>query len=218
MIVLAMLLCQALPASLFDEPSDFGTPQEVRPDEPAKAPKSNGRQRHPLEIRLGVETYAVYTVFQSSMRIDYDWGFGGDLKIVGDWGRTANLVLRLGYAGWNTQVDSDSLAFPASAQVRQYRIGVGIDFTWRVIDFGLGINSGAYYFHTKELPTDFVHSDTQGFFEMEATLGVKPAPFLKIGLIGMLTFTETGFNRPEGHSRLSVNESLGPSIELKFQF
>jgi hypothetical protein len=214
MIVLAMLLCQTLPASLFDEPSDFGTPQEVRPDEPAKAPRSDMRQRHPLEIRLGVEIYAVYTVFQGSMRIDNDWGFGGDLKIVGDWGRTANLVLRLGYAGWNTHVDSDSIAFPSLAQVRQYRVGVGVDFTWRVIDFGLGINSGAYYF----LPTDFVHSDTQGFLEIEATLGVEPTPFLKIGLIGMIMFTETGFNRPEGHSRLSANESLGPSIELKIQF
>jgi hypothetical protein len=183
-----------------------------------QAPEVKRKQAHSLQIRLSVEPYAVYTAFQGALRLENSWGFGSDVKVIGDWGRKVCLVLRAGVAGWNTDNASGSLAYPGTTEVRQYRFGVGMDVVGEKSEFGLSLNFGSMRFRTQHVPADFVAGDTAGFFELEATFGVKPAPYLKLGVLGMVTIVTTGFNRPEGHDRNSAIGSIGPSIEFMFAF
>lgn len=224
MTLFVTLLFQTLPLSLADEPPTVDevveAPLERFPlmSEVLQEKDQVKKERHPFHVRPSVEVFAAYTNFQNSMRIDDHWGGGGDIKLVGDWGRVANVVLRFGAAAWNTHVRDDSMAYPAAAQVRQYRIGAGMDFNWTKTELGIFINSGAYRFSTKHIPADFVSGETNGFFEIMPTFGFKPAPFLKIGVVGMVTIYSSGFNRPAGSTRDSVNASVGPSLEWQFEF
>jgi hypothetical protein len=219
MAALVLLLSlQSFGTSLSDELSGVPGLGELRSVDLPRLSEPELQERHPLQVRFSAELFAVYTGFQKNLRIEDAWGFGGDLKIIGDWGRRVCLVLRVGYAGWNTSTTNDSLAFPASAQVRQFRFGAGVDFVWRLFELGLSANSGVYQFQTRSVSTDFDSNETPGFFQLELTFGVKPAPFLKLGLVGMLTFTSTGFNLPETRNRTCVISSIGPAVELKFDF
>ena len=164
---------------------------------------------HGAEERISVETFAVFTRFDPRIRVDDDWGVGADLKVGLDWGTASSLGFRVGYAGWNTQNDSN--APPGGTRIRQYRFGVGGDFTGRHIEFGIYANAGLYHFHTKN-----VENDTKFFFEIEASVGYKPVSFLKLGIVGMVTWTSSDFNR--GSSHLFTQHSIGPAIELKFEF
>ena len=166
--------------------------------------------RRPVEERLSAEVFAVWTRFDDSIRIDDAWGIGGDVKVGLNWGSGATLVMRLGYAGWETDNDDQQTA-SGRTHVRQYRIGVGGDFSTRHVEFGIYAVSGLYHFHSRRLD-----NDTKGFFELMASIGAKPWPFLKIGVVGMVTCTSSDYNR--GSSHLFTQHSIGPSIEFKFEF
>lgn len=165
---------------------------------------------HGGEDRYSVEAYALYTKFDPGIRLEDGWGAGADVKVSIDWGTPARLVVRMGYAGWSTEND-DSKTFPGRTSIGQYRLGFGGDFGAHRIEFGVYANVGLYHFHTRH-----VDNDTAPFFELEATAGFKPVPFLKVGLMGALTWVSTNFNRASTH--LWLNESIGPSVEVKFDF
>ncbi len=164
---------------------------------------------HGAEERISIEVFAILTRFDPRIRIDDDWGVGADLKVGLDWGTASSLGFRVGYAGWNTENDSN--APPGGTRVSQYRFGVGGDFTTRHLEFGIYANAGLYHFHTTN-----VENDTKFFFELEGSIGVRPLPFLKLGVVGMVTWTSSDFNR--GSSHLFTQHSIGPAIELRFEF
>ena len=116
----------------------------------------------------------------------------------------------MGYAGWSTEND-DAKTFPGRTTISQYRTGIGGDFSTRHFEFGIYLNFGLYHFHTRH-----VDNDTALFYELEATAGFKPVPFLKLGLNGMVTCVNTNFNRASTH--LFTHESIGPAVEIKFDF
>jgi hypothetical protein len=198
MLTLVVLFCQAF---------------EVAAPPPEEWPSFSDMEWTPArkvgEERFSVEAFAVYTKFDSGIRLEDGWGFGADMKIGVNWGGPT-LVVRLGYAGWSTEND-DSKTFPGHTTIGQYRLGIGGDFAARHFEFGLYANMGLIHFHTRH-----VDNDTAPYFELEATAGYKPVPFLKVGLTGMLTWVNTNFNRASTH--LWVNESIGPSVEVKIEF
>ena len=196
--VLALLVCQAF---------DLGTsPAEELPG----ISDLYWTPPHAAEERISAEVFAVWTRFDTGLRIDDAWGYGGDIKVGLDWGTAASVGMRLGYAGWDTDNDTQQ-TFPGRTRIRQYRIGAGGDFSTRHIDFGIYANVGLYHFHTIH-----VENDTSPFFEIEGSLGFKPVPFVKIGVVGMVTWTSSDFNRASTH--LFTNHSIGPSVEVRFDF
>lgn len=197
---LVILFCQAL---------DLGT--SLAEDWPPPASDPSGWAPAKLaEERISLEAFAIYTKWDPGIRIEDGWGFGADLKIGVNWVSAASLVARLGYAGWSTEND-DSKTFPGHTDIAQYRFGVGGDFSTRHFDFGIYLNFGLYHFHARH-----VDNDTAFFVELEATAGYKPFPFLKLGLAGMVTFVNSNFNRASTH--FFTNESIGPAVEVKFDF
>jgi hypothetical protein len=193
---IVLFLCQTLDAGTFP-PSPL--PRIFEMQEP--------RERGDLEERIGAEAYALYTSWDSSLRIRDGWGGGIDLKLGVDTGSHAMLEFRLGYAAWNT-TDDPSQAEPGMAKVRQYRLGVGGDFLVKHLEFGVYGNVGVYHFARTG------DSSTAGFLEFEGAMGWRPIPEVKIGLVGMLTFSNTDFNRSSTH--FIVNGSIGPALEVKF--
>jgi hypothetical protein len=156
---------------------------------------------------LGLEAMAVWTNFESGLRIKDVWGFGGDATLTLDYGKRSFLGFRAGYVGWNTRTVGNSV--PADGVwVRQYRIGIFGAFQFRFMELRIGATTGGYRYRRED------HNDTAGFFEFEAALGVRPNEFFWVGIRGMQTFTVTKFNHTNDHSY--VNYSVGPTLEIRF--
>jgi hypothetical protein len=156
---------------------------------------------------LGLEAMAVWTNFDSGLRIKNAWGFGGDATVTLDYGKRAFLGFRLGYVGWNTR--TDGTAVPAdSVWVRQYRLGIFGAFQFRFMELRIGAVAGGYRFRRDG------EDDTAGFFEFEAGLGARPSEFVWLGIRAMQTFTVSSFNHAGDHSY--VNYSIGPAVEVRF--
>jgi hypothetical protein len=161
-----------------------------------------------VEQHLGFDVFAVWTRWDAAVRVNDGWGVGGDVKLGWEWGTPFLFNFKLGYAGWDTSNDPDK-TFPGHADIRQYRVGVGVDlFAGKYFDFGGYVNFGYYHFQSR--PSDA----TSRFFELQGIVAVKPLPHLKIGLTGMITFVGTDFNRATTHT--SANQSIGPLVELTF--
>jgi hypothetical protein len=194
---LVLLMCQAL---------DLGvSPSEDLPR--ISDLEWTPRPPHEVEERVGADIFAVWTQFDTGLRLKDAWGYGGDFKIGMDWGKTVTLNFKLGYAGWDTDND-DQQTFSAKSKIRQYRFGVGGDFSTRWIDFGLYAITGLYHFHSR------ITNDTNGFFELQGSITFKPFPHLKVGITGMTSFVSTDFNRAATH--LFTNQSIGPMVEVSF--
>jgi hypothetical protein len=172
--------------------------------EPSVSSMQPAREPYPW---LGLEAMAVWTNFESGLRIKDTWGYGGDVTVTLDYGKKAYLGFRAGYVGWNTRTEGN--AVPADGVwVRQYRIGVFGAFDFRFLELRIGAVTGGYRYRR-----DF-ENDTAGFFEFEAAIGARPNEFIWIGVRGMQTFTVSSFNHDHNHSY--VNYSVGPTIELRF--
>lgn len=209
LIVLAQALDLGIAANAADDAAVAGV-ERVGVELPAIGDLEWSPQAHPAEERIGVEAFAVWTRFDTGLRIEDAWGFGGDVKVGLDWGTSSSLGMRLGYAGWETEND-DQQTRTGHTKIRQYRIGVGGDFSSRYLEFSIYGNSGLYHFHTRQ-----VDNDTKMFFELQGSIGVKPLPFLKLGITGMVTWTSSDFNR--GSSHLFTQHSIGPMIEVRLLF
>lgn len=193
---LLIILCQAF---------DLGTPLEERLPEFSNldAPiRAGGAEQH-----LGVDVYALYIRWDSGLRLEDSWGYGGDVKFGLEWGTPVMLCFKLGYAGWRTDND-DSKTFAAVSNVREYRAGVGADFAAKFFDFGIYANFGVIHFHSDP------ETDTARFFELQAVLAFRPAPHFKIGITGMVNWVGTDYNRASTH--LFTNHCIGPIIEFIF--
>jgi hypothetical protein len=194
---LVILLCQAF---------DLGGPP---PEDLPRISDLNWTPRppHGVEERIGAEVFAVWTRFDTGLRVDDAWGFGGDVKLGLDWGTPVTLNFKIGYAGWETDND-DQQTFSAKSKIRQYRFGVGGDFATPWLEFGLYAIFGLYHFH------NVITNDTDAFFELQGSIAFKPMPHLKIGITGMTTFVSSNFNRAGTH--LFTNQSIGPMVEVSF--
>jgi len=155
---------------------------------------------------VGIEVFALRTHFDDGLKIEDAWGVGADLKL--GLGGPTRTWLRLGYAGWNTENDEDRLP-SEGVWVRQYRAGVGFDVPVReVFDLGFWIDGGVYRFRRDG------EEDTSPYVEFLGTVGFRPVPNVRIGLLVMSTHTQSSFNRE--HTHLFHNYSAGPSVEVRF--
>lgn len=166
-----------------------------------------------MEVRevypwIGIEPMAVYTGFESGLHLDNAWGFGADAFVTLDYGTGAFLGFKMGALGWNTRTDSSAGIPSQGVEVRQYRVGVYGQFPFRFLEVGIGANTGGYRFRRDG------QDDTAGFFEFEAMLGARPAPYVWAGIVAMQTFTSTNFNHSSDH--FYINYSIGPAVELRF--
>jgi hypothetical protein len=159
-----------------------------------------------VDAPIGVEVFAVWTRFDTGLKIEDHAGVGADLQFGWDYGVTT-LWLSLGYAGWDTQNDEDELA-AAEVRIRQYRAGVSTYFSWRVLELGVGVTGGLYRFKRRH------ENDTSPFVEFEGSLGVRPVPAVRLGVLGLATHTQSSFNRE--HTHLFHNYSIGPFVEVRF--
>ncbi len=166
---------------------------------------AQGREE-PKEMPLGIEVFALWTQFDTGLKIEDHAGAGIDLELGWDYGPT-NLNLCLGFAGWNTENDEDTL-ITAGVRVRQYRVGMNTSFTFRFIELGVGATTGVYRFSREN------ENDTSPFLEFEGSIGVRPMPELKLGILGMATHTQSSFNR--SHTHLFHNYSAGGFVEFQF--
>ena len=197
MATLVILMCQAL---------------ELGAAPPEDLPRISDLEWSPrparvVEERIGAEVFVVYTRFDTGLRVDDAWGFGGDVKLGLDFGTPVILNFKLGYAGWDTDND-DQQTFAAKSKIRQYRFGVGADFSTPKLEFGLYAIFGLYHFH------NVITNDTDTFFELQGSIAFKPLPHLKVGIIGMTSFVNSNFNRAGTH--LFTNQSIGPMVEVSF--
>ena len=156
---------------------------------------------------LGIQPMALWTNFESGLRIKDKWGVGADATLTLDYGKKSFLGFTLGYAGWNTRTEGNSVP-SEGVWVRQYRVGIFGAFQFRFLELKIGANTGGYRFRRES------QNDTAGFFEFEAGLGARPNEFFWVGIVGMQTFTVTNFNHSNNHSY--VNYSVGPAVELRF--
>lgn len=165
-----------------------------------------GTGEDPGEEIAGIEVFAIFTDFDDGLKIEEAWGLGADLKL--GLGGPARTWLRLGYAGWNTENDEDELP-SEGVWVRQYRAGLGFEVTLRErIDVGFSIDAGVYRFRRDG------EDDTSPYLEFLGSLGFRPIPNVKVGLLAMSAHTQSGFNRQ--HTHLFHNYSAGPSLEIRF--
>ena len=156
---------------------------------------------------LGIEAMAVWTNFESGLRIKDVWGYGADATLTLDYGKKAFLGFRMGYVGWNTRTEGSAVP-EAGVWVRQYRIGVFGAFQFRFLELRIGATTGGYRYRREG------NNDTAGFFEFEAGFGARPNEYVWIGIRAMQTFTVTDFNHTNDHSY--VNYSIGPALEVRF--
>jgi len=156
---------------------------------------------------LGLEAMAVWTNFESGLRIKDVWGYGADFTVTLDYGKKSYLGFRAGYLGWNTRTDASSVP-EDGVWVRQYRIGIFGAFNFRFLELRIGATTGGYRYRRDD------HNDTAGFFEFEAAIGLRPNEFIWFGIRGMQTFTVTNFNHTNNHAY--TNYSVGPTVELRF--
>src|SRR5262245_15218556 len=134
MNVLVMLAVQSLLAGAIpDDP----LPRFDDLETPMSATQARG-EPYPW---LGLEAMAVWTNFESGLRIKNTWGYGGDATVTLDYGKKAFLGFRAGYLGWNTRNEGN--AVPAdSVWVRQYRIGLFGAFQFRFLELRIGALAG----------------------------------------------------------------------------
>lgn len=192
MTVLMALCLLASGGDPWDLAGAFGL---AGPDEPKE-----------LEDIVGLEIFALRTGFDDGLKIEDAWGLGADLKL--GLGGPTRTWLRLGYAGWNTENDEDELP-AAGVWVRQYRIGVGFEIPFReVIDLGFWFDGGVYRFRRDH------EEDTSPYVEFLGTIGFRPVPNVRIGLMAMSTHTQSSFNHR--HTHLYHNYSAGPAVEVRF--
>lgn len=156
---------------------------------------------------LGLEAMAVWTNFESGLRLKDTWGYGGDVTVTLDYGKKAFLGFRAGYLGWNTRTNGNAVA-EDGVWVRQYRVGIFGAFDFRFLELRIGAVTGGYRYRKD------TQNDTAGFFEFEAAIGVRPNEFIWLGIRGMQTFTVSNFNHGNNHSY--VNYSVGPTVEIRF--
>ena len=154
---------------------------------------------------IGVEVFAVSTDFDGGLEIENEWGLGLDLNFRWKPGKVA-FGFSLGYAGWNTEND-DNLP-SASVDVRQYRVGFGVEFPFRFVEFGLGSTIGIYRFRSD------LDDDSSPYIELEGSVGFVPHPMFRAGIQGLATHTESSFNHENTH--LYHNYSLGLFAEVRF--
>lgn len=159
----------------------------------------------PIQI-VGVEAFAVSTQFDSGLLIEDEGGLGLDLNF--RWKpHKVRFGLSVGYAGWNTENDTDRL--PAeSVRIRQYRLGFGMEFPFRFVEFGLASTVGLYRFRSD------LDDDTSPYLELEGSIGFVPVPQVKFGLLGLASHVESSFNHKNTH--LYHNYSLGIFVEVRF--
>lgn len=169
-------------------------------------PQMERREIYPW---IGIQPIALWTGFDSGLRVKDGWGVGADATVTLDYGTSAFLGFRLGALGWNTRTEEDLPAVPdKGVQVRQYRVGIFGAFPFRFMEVGIGANVGAYRFRRDG------HNDTAGYFEVQVQLGVRPSPHVWAGVVAMQTVTVTDFNSSSDHAY--ANYSIGPSVELRF--
>lgn len=197
MHVLLALALQAADPVLFE-----GLPATLEFQE-----KEGERRERSRTEALALEAFVVKTQFDDGLMIQEAAGLGFDVKL--GWlyhGRTA-LNINVGYAGWNTE-NNDDVAIPSDVTVRQYRLGLSGDFPFRIAELGVGITGGVYRFNSD------LDDDTSPYLEFEGSIGVRIIPELKVGFIGMITHTQSSFNR--SHTHLFTNYSGGLAVEFRF--
>lgn len=165
-------------------------------------------ERHEVYPWLGVQAIAVWTAFDTDLRIEDGWGFGADFTVTLDYGTSAFLGFRAGVIGWNGDTELPANAVNHGVDARQYRIGIFGTFPFRFMEFGIGANVGGYRFRRDN------ENDTAGFFEFQAQLGFRPSPYAWFGVVAMQTLSSSSFNRTNNHG--VANYSIGPSLELRF--
>jgi hypothetical protein len=165
-------------------------------------------ERHEVYPWIGIQPMAVWTSFDEDLRIEDGWGFGADLTITLDWGKSACLGFRLGVIGWNGETDLPANILNHGVDVRQYRVGVFGSFPFRFLEFGIGANVGGYRYRRDGF------NDTAGFFEFQVQLGFRPSPHAWFGVVAMQTLSGSDFQRSNNHT--NDNYSIGPSAELRF--
>jgi hypothetical protein len=155
---------------------------------------------------IGVEAFVLSTEFDGGLEIENAGGLGLDLNFRWKPGKV-RFGFSLGYAGWNTENDEDTRP-SASVQVRQYRVGFGLEFPFRFVEFGIGSNVGIYRFRSD------LDDDSSPYVELEGSVGFVPHPMIRFGLLGLATHTESSFNHQNTH--LYHNYSLGLFAEVRF--
>ncbi len=164
-------------------------------------------ERQPIYPWIGIQPVAVWTAFDSDWGVKNTWGYGADLTVTLDYGTEAFLGFRAGYIGWNTRVDT-RFSGEFGCWIRQYRIGIFGQFPFRFLEVGAGANVGGYRIRRDG------DGDSAGFFEFQASLGVRPSEYAWIGLVAMQTFSSSNFNTAKEH--FILNYSIGPAFELRF--
>lgn len=179
--------------------ADFDLPAELALQE------EKGR----IEPLWAVEVLAVGTIFDRDLRLEDEPGFGANLALELDTGRPTTFQFRGGFLLWETEND-DARARPADVHVRRYGIGEMVVFHRREgrLEFGLGMNQGVYILRGGS------KSDSSFFFGLEALLGIRFTPDVKLGLVAMGDVALLEFNRSREH--LVAMGSLGISFELRF--
>lgn len=196
-ILLALMLQVAIPWS---DPVLPPLLDQERADE--------GEQPIPGLDFINLKVFGVDTNFDSGLRIDDARGYGADIEIGNIRKGKTVTGLSVGYAGWNTENDTSRIWPPDDVQVRQYRVGAWIELTSPWLELGLALNVGAYRFRRTG------ENDTSPYAEFEGTLGVRPIPELKFGVIGMATHTQSSFNHKRTH--FYHNYSVGFFVEYRF--
>jgi hypothetical protein len=197
-MIVWMALCLAGGGDLLEPPPLYG-------GFPASQEKKEEDPGDPEDI-FAIEAFALRTDFDEGLRIEPAWGMGADLKL--GFGGPSRAWLRLGYAGWNTENDVDEI-YASGVWVRQYRLGVGFEVPFRkLFDVGFWIDGGVYRFRRDE------DEDTSPYVEFLGTIGVRPHPNVRIGLLLLSSHTQSSFNHDSTH--LYHNYSAGPSVEVRF--
>ena len=178
-----------------------------QPDLPSSLAQEAGAVRSREEI-FGVQAFYVHTAFDDGLKIEPGDGLGVDLLFRWQWSEKTRFGFTLGAAFIDTEVDTDELPVDDDVDVRQFRAGVGMEFPFSVVEFGLQALTGAYRFRRDD------ENDTSPFVELGASLGFRPHPMVKIGGFVSATHTQSSFNRD--HTHLFHNYNAGLMAELTF--
>jgi hypothetical protein len=186
-------------ALLVQAAADDGLPLPRLSDLEYRAPRAT------VEDFMGVEAFALWTRWDDGIHIDDHWGIGADLEFGWDYG-VFRQAISLGFAGWGS--DTDDLP-DAGVDIRQYRLGYALSFRIReVLELGGGITTGVYRFRRRN------ENDTSPYVEFEGSIGFRPLPMVRLGVLGLATHTQSSFNR--SHTHLFHNYSAGPFVEVSF--
>ncbi len=157
-----------------------------------------------IDRLIGIRASVVYTGWDKDLDLESGPGYEIDFRGVFNPRSTTRYFAGLGFAGWNAENENPSV----DVDIWMYRLTGGIEVDFRTLDVGFAISTGAMYFHRTG------ESDDAPFLEFELSLGYKPTPYLRIGLVAIANHAYSAFNHK--HNHLVHNYSVGPGVEFRF--